>query len=330
MTRVSAEPIAGVELTGRARKAPDFYIVGHPKCGTTAMFEMLRRQPQIYMPSLKEPQFFATEMHEGRRPAALPDTLEDYLALFDAARADQLVGEASPSYLRSRTAASRIAEVRPDARIIAIFREPASLLRSVHLQFLQAAIETEHDLGAALALEPDRRRGMKLPPHGFWPRALLYSEHVRFVEQLRRYHAAFGHENVLALIYDDFRADNEVTVRGVLRFLGLDDRAPVEPVEANPTVGARSRVVHELLRSVTVGRGTVSRSVNGAIKALTPDGPRRRVLAAVRRKYVYGAPPPVDEELMSDLRRRLKPEVVALSAYLGRDLVSLWRYDVVD
>ncbi len=57
------------------------------------------------------------------------------------------------------------------------------------------------------------------------------------------------------LIYDDFRADNEATVRAVLRFLEVDDTRRVEPTEANPTVRVRSRRVHELVRAVSVGRG---------------------------------------------------------------------------
>jgi Sulfotransferase domain len=327
---VSAESIASARARLPGQRVPDFFIVGHPKCGTTALYEMLRSHPRIYMPSLKEPQFFASEMRVGARPQHLPDTLEDYLALFDGAGADQLLGEASPSYLRSHTAASSIAEVQPRARIIAILREPASLLRSVHLQFVQAVIETEHDLREALALEQDRREGRHLPRHGMWPQALQYSDHVRYVEQLRRYRSVFGPENMLVLIYDDFRADNAGTVRQVLRFLGVDDTAPIGSVEANPTVGARSRSVHELVHAVAVGRGPVSLRVNAALKALTPQGLRRRALRAVRRTVVYGAPPAADEQLMAELRSRFKGEVLALSDYLGRDLVSVWGYDDVE
>ncbi len=293
---------------------------------------MLRRHSQIYMPlpRFKEPEFFASEMHVGARPRDLPETLEEYLALFDDARADQLLGEASTSYLRSHTAAANIAEVQPEARIIAILREPASLLRSVHLQYVQAVMETEYDLRRALALEEERRQGRNLPRHGLWPLALRYSDHVRYVEQLRRYHGAFGKQNVLVLIYDDFRADNEGSVRSVLRFLDVDDSSPVEEVEANPTVAPRSQAVHELMHTVTVGRGPISRGVKGVVKALTPQQTRRRVLQAVRRTLVYVAPPAADEELMSELRSRFKGEVEALSEYLGRDLVGLWGYGDIE
>jgi hypothetical protein len=290
---------------------------------------MLKGHSQIFMPSLKEPEFFASEMRVDR-PERLPDTLEEYLALFDAARADQLLGEASTSYLRSHTAAESIAAVAPGARIIAILREPASLLRSAHLQYVQAVIETEYDLRRAIALEEDRRQGKNLPRHGFWPLSLQYSDHVRYVEQLRRYHTVFGREHVLVLIYDDFRADNDATVRTVLRFLGVDDSSPLERAEANPTVGVRSQALHELVHTVAVGRGPVSRRVKEAVKLAIPRAPRRRLLTALRRGVVYGAPPAVDEDLMNELRQRFRGEVVALGEYLGRDLVSLWGYGDVE
>src|SRR5205085_3481949 len=107
-------------------RVPDFFIVGHQKSGTTALYEMLSRHPQIYMPASKEPWFFASELRERPPPRreGTPRTLAEYVALFSAARPDQLVGEASAQYLWSHTAAAAIAAVQPAARIIAILREP--------------------------------------------------------------------------------------------------------------------------------------------------------------------------------------------------------------
>src|SRR5229473_2422005 len=95
---------------GPHRRSPDFFIVGQHKSGTTALYEMLRRHPQIYMPDLKEPRFFASDLRSLLQAnGALPQTFEDYLSLFDAATAGQRAGEASPSYLRSSVAAKSIA-----------------------------------------------------------------------------------------------------------------------------------------------------------------------------------------------------------------------------
>jgi hypothetical protein len=313
-------------------RLPDFFIVGHPKCGTTALYEILRRHPQIYMPACKEPWFFASELRERTppRPEGTPATLAQYLSLFEAARPEQRLGEASAQYLWSRTAADAIAEVDPGARIVALLREPASFLHSLHLQFLETYVETEGDLRMALALEPERRQGREIPQYSYWPAALLYSEHVRYVEQLRRYYAAFPPEQILVLIYDDFRRDNESVVRTVLRFLEVDDSAPIHTVEANPTVRARSQRLNELVHAVGVGRGPVSLAVKGTVKAVTPAKLRRRALYAVQRQVVFAKPPPPDEALMAELRARFKPEVASLSEYLDRDLLSLWGYDSVN
>jgi Sulfotransferase family len=327
---------ADVSAVARApqRRLPDFFIVGNPKSGTTALYEMLRRHPAIYMPDLKEPWFFATDMRarfQPARSAAVPDTLEDYLSLFDAARPEQLIGEATSSYLCSHTAASRIAELQPGARIIAILREPASFLRSLHVQLLHDHVETERALGKAIALEAARREGRKIPRRSHLPQLLLYSNHVRYVEHLRRYHAVFPPEQVLVLIYDDFRRDNEATVRTVREFLGVDPRAPVEVMDANATdARMRSQQLDDLVNTISVGRGPISRAVKTGVKALTPRTLRSGALRATRRHVVYGRPHPPDEELMLELRRRFKGEVAALSEYLHRDLVTLWGYDSID
>jgi hypothetical protein len=326
MTASAERAAAGRELPQRV---PDFFIVGHSKSGTSALFAMLRRHPQIYMP-LKEPRFLASDLRDRFHipaTAELPDTLEEYLALFAAARPEQRAGEASPSYLSSRTAAGMIADLQPAARIIAILREPASFVHSLHLQFLQAHVETEKDLRKALSLEQARREGKRVPRGSHRPNVLFYSDHVRYVEQLRRYHAVFPPEQVLVLIYDDFRRDNEATVRTVLRFLEVDDSPPITPRQVNPTVRVRARPLHRLVHAVAAGRGPVPRAVQASVKALAPRALSRSSALAFRDRIFFASPQPPDDGLMLELRRRFKGEVVALSEYLDRDLVALWGYD---
>jgi Sulfotransferase family len=316
MTRSSERPSAPKAASG----APDFFIVGHHKSGTTALYEMLKQHPQIYMPELKEPRFFAPDL----RPllgsnGALPSTWEDYLALFEAAAPGQRVGEASPSYLRSSEAAGLIAKARPDARIIAILREPASFVRSLHLHLIREGVEQEKDLARAFANETIERGGMRVK---------RYSDHVRYVEQLRRYHALFPREQVLVLIYDDFRDDNEGTIRAVSRFLGVDDSLPLAALEANPTRSVRSPRLQRATRRIARGEGPLSRALMAAIARIAPSGRAR--LRALRARLIFAEPPPPSADVMLMLRRRFKGEVVALSEYLGRDLVRLWGYDRVE
>ncbi len=294
---------------------------------------MLRTHPQIFMPDLKEPLFFASDLRPyvrardpARRPM-FPATYEEYLSLFAPAHNEQLAGEASSGYLRSRLAAGAIAEAQPAARIIAILREPASMLRSLHLQRLQEHVETEPNLARALSLEDARREGREIPARLQQPQMLMYSDFMHYTEQLRRYQAVFAPEQMLVLIYDDFRNDNERTVGEVLRFLGVDDTVAVTALQANPTVTVRSRRLERATRRAYAGQGVLWRPVNSLVKAATSPRLRKQVLDPFRNRLLYREPPPPDEAFMSELRRRHLSEVTSLSNYLNRDLVTLWGYD---
>jgi hypothetical protein len=330
-----ATPAKATQHTRAARsRTPDFFLVGPPKTGTTSLHQMLRQHPQIYMPECKEPMFLAGDMsprrgHESEpRELQYPQTLQDYLALFEDATPRQRAGEASTFYLWSRTAASRIGELAPDARVIAILREPASLLRSLHMMYLRWGVEAEQNLRRAISLEAARRDGREIPRRSHRPQLLQYAEHVRYVEQLRRYESQLPCGHVLALIYDDFRADNEAAVRGVFAFLGVDEAAAVAATSVNVTTRTvRSWRLKRLLYTVSKGQGAVARSTKATVKALTTAKLRRNAVSTIRRRAVTTEPPPPDEELMLQLRRRFAPEVSALSEHLDRDLVGLWGYD---
>jgi hypothetical protein len=326
----SAEPLK--PLPASQQRLPDFFIVGQPKSGTTALYSMLRNHPQIYLPETKEPGYLAEELHLRKppRPNNEVDTFKDYVRLFEQAAPEQLVGEATPFYLWSRTAAARIAELQPQARIVATLREPASLLHSLHLLLVRIHVEPEAELRTAIELEPLRREGRCVPARTYWPHLLRYSEQVRYVEQLRRYHALFPREQMLVLIYDDFRDDNEGTVREVLRFLDVDGESSITAVKANPTVRVRSQRLNNAIQAVTVGHGPAGRAAKSVVKSLTSRRFRHRALVAAKHRALYGNPLPPDDEFMHELRRRYKGEVEALSEYLGRDLLALWGYDSLD
>jgi hypothetical protein len=318
------------------KRVPDFFIVGHAKCGTTALYHMLKEHPQIFMCEVKEPRYFNTDLRSrfevGKATPKPQHTLEGYLSLFTAAGADQLAGEASPQYIRSHDAPRGIAEVQPNARIIAILREPASFLRSFHLQMVSSNVEDERDFQKAIGLEPARRAGRRIPRRSHHPDALLYSEHVRYADQLRRYHEAFGAENVLTLIYDDYRRDNEGTLREVLRFLDVDDTVALDTLDTKPVKAIRSPQLHRLAnaaRTARTNQGAAS-PLGRAVNALTSRLHGSDTFRTQWRRVAYRAPREPDEKFMLELRRRSRGEVVALSEYLGRDLVTLWGYDSLD
>ena len=313
------------------QRVPDFFIVGHQKCGTTALYRMLQEHPQIYMPVEKEPRFLIPELRakerNGRKPKR-PTTFSEYLSLFEPAGPDRLTGEASPQYLRYEHIPATIAELAPSAKIIALLREPADFLRSFHGQMLHNRIETDKSFQKAMELEPARRRGERLPRDCNRPSWLLYSDHIRYAEQLRWFHGCFPPEQVLVLAYEDYRRDNEAVVRQVLRFLQVDDTVPVQQVDTQPLKDVRFQPLHHLTASMQEARRNPS-AVGPAVRALdalVPASARER-FGAQWRSFIYRARVAPDASFVAALRRRFEPEVQAVSEYLGRDLIGLWGYD---
>ena len=139
---------------------------------------------------------------------------------------------------------------------------------------------------------------------------LIYADQVNYVEQLRRYHDKFPREQVLVLIYDDFRADNLATMRTVAGFLGVDDTFGFETVDANRTTKAmRRQRLDDAILSTALGESGAARTARAALRAMTPRRLRRGAVVGIRRKLVFGSPPAEDAETMLELRRRFKGEV---------------------
>ena len=219
-----------------------------------------------------------------------------------------------------------IAEVAArDARIIAILREPASFLRSLHLQLVQNHVETETDLRTAIALEAAAREGRQHPAPLATGRSCCCTPSTSATSSsCAATTRSFPREQVLVLIYDDFRATTRRRCGAVLRFLGVDDDR-ADRRRSRPT----RRAQHALAaarRHRARGLGRRAGPLRGAVKAAVKAVHSRRrcgaarCVVAQRRRRARAARPP-DEELMMELRRRFKPEVVALSEYLDRDLV---------
>ena len=158
---------------------------------------------------------------------------------------------------------------------------------------------------------------------------MIYSDHLAYVEQLRSYHAQFPKEQLLVLIYEDFRRENEATVRRVLRFLEVDDTVAIPQSGGKTAVSVRSPRLERAVARAQAGRGPISGPARRMITTLTPQELRRKLFYPLRQRVVYRRPEPVDQALVNELRHRFKPEVEALSEYLGRDLVALWGYDSI-
>ncbi len=291
---------------------PDFFLVGTFKGGSTALYEALRRHPQVFMPFHKEPLYFGDDL--TRRYGRF--TLEDYLRLFRDAKPGQRVGEASTWYLYSTSAAGEIHDFNPEAHILVVLRNPVDVMYAQHNQLIFNVIEDIPDFAEALAAEPDRRAGRRMPPGPINVENLFYRHSVRYVEQLQRYFDAFGRERVHVMLFDDLRADGSAVVRDCLEFLGVDASLAAAPPAANESRRVRSRVVQRLIF---------------APKLLLPLAPVLRKVPLVRsaRSRLLNMNSetrprqPMDPALRRQLLDEFAPQIEQLGRLIGRDL-SPW------
>jgi len=293
-------------------RKPNFFVVGAPKCGTTAMSVYLKQHPEIFIPHAKEPHFFGSDLvsHQFHRYR----DKEQYLSLFSAVRDEKRVGEASVWYLYSKQAAAEIKEFNSQAKIIIMLRDPVEMIYSMHSQSLYSYNEDIVNFEAALDAEEDRKKGLRIPERAWFVQALFYREIAKYTEQVKRYLNAFGWENVHIIIFDDFESDTAEVYRDTLRFLDVNPNFQTEFYVVNPN----KRVWSEALLAFTKNPPPVARRL---VRGLMPYQTRDRLLKSLRKHNTrYGPRKPVEAELSKRLREEFASEVEQLSELLGRDL----------
>jgi len=121
---------------------PNFFIVGAPKAGTTSLYNYLRRAPGVYMSPRKEPRYFTTINPVGVTAMRPVRDRAEYLRLFQGAKDEVAIGEASVTYLRDPETPKRIKEVVPGSRIIMLLRDPVERAFSDYLMHVREGWQT--------------------------------------------------------------------------------------------------------------------------------------------------------------------------------------------
>lgn len=223
---------------------PNLFLIGAPKCGTSALHEYLGQHPQIYMSRVKEPHHYSRDL-PGRN-AFFP--CDEYLALFAGARAEHAWrGESSVYYLYSQVALPALLADEPQARCIAMLRNPLDLVPSLHAQLVNSLNEDETDLATAWHLQAQRALGEHLPPRCVEPSYLQYRDIAMLGAQLQR---AMGHLapwQLHVILFDDFSRDPGRVYAETLEFLRLPHDGRREFPRVNPRTRLRSRWLRGLV-----------------------------------------------------------------------------------
>lgn len=276
---------------------PNFLIIGAYKCGTTSLHRYLSQHPEIFMPTRKEPDFFAMEgsvesprIYGGkRRPVT---TFEEYVSLFDGVAGEKAVGEASPSSLESEQAPARIKHYVPGAKLVAIIRQPAEAFYSNYCMQIREGREV---------------RSLEDKFSDFKARLVAGNLHGPFYyRQLKRYYDLFESDRLRVYFYEDFKRDNSGVLQSIFEFLGVAQGFV-------PDLGSRSNV-----GGYPKNRRLQYRLKNGSgVFAVCP----RRLKSAIEKRNLT-RPPPMPADIKREFTELCRDDIQSLQTLTGRDLSS--------
>jgi hypothetical protein len=291
---------------------PNFLIIGAAKAGTTSLYSYLAQHPQIYMSEQKEPRFFAIEgeqpnyggITQGINRSSI-STLEDYQALFAGVGDEVAVGEASTIYLYSEKAAERIKHHIPDAKLIAVLRNPADRAFSSYVHLVRDGFEAL-SFAEGLAAEPMRRQEN-------WQPLWFYQHRGFYYEQLKRYFDRFDNQQIKVYLYDDLVASTQTVAQDIYRFLDVDDSFVPDLTRSNVSGIPKRRWLQNLFMK--------DNPLKSAIKPLLPEQMRKRISRDVNRKNT-GDKPTFPPEIRHQLIETYREDILKLQDLLDRDLSS--------
>lgn len=293
---------------------PNFLIIGSAKGGTSSLHYYLRQHPQVFMPALKEPRFFALEGEtlNFQNPDKAVNTcsittLSDYEALFSDVRDEIAIGEASPLYLYSEKAAQNIQRYTPNAKLIAILRNPVDRAFSCYTHLLREGYETL-SFEDALAAEPERINNN-------WAHLWHYREAGYYYRQLKAYFDRFPSEQIKIYLFDELSRDNQKILTDIYDFLGVDRAFVPDMTRQNVSGMPKSRLVQQFFSQKNWLRST--------IQATIPKDLRHGVAKRIKA-WNIGKKPELSAATRQKLMIDYQDDIVNLELLIEKDL-SAWR-----
>jgi hypothetical protein len=287
---------------------PNFLIIGAMKSGTTALYYYLAQHPQVYMSPVKEPNFFCSEGQASRNDSVA--RIEAYQDLFKDVSDEKAIGEASHCYLYEPQAAVRIRQYLPEAKFVAVLRDPVERAYSHFLHMVRNGTEPLTNFGQALREEEAgayQNRGFQ----GYVGRGLYY-------DQLKRYFDMFGREQVKVYLYEDLRDGPVGVLQDIFGFLKIDASfVPDVSLRRNVSGSPRNKTVDKILRRPS--------PLKDALKTHLPAGLRWRLSRAFDylKTRNLAEPSAVEPEARRRLRAICREDILKVQDLIHRDL-SEW------
>jgi Sulfotransferase family len=297
-------------------RGPNFFIIGAAKAGTTSLHTALAQHPQIYMSPVKEPNFFALSGKSLQVPkgtisdaylASCITTWSDYQQLFAGVKHEVAIGEASPSYLYYPETAQQIRSRLPEAKLIAILRDPVDRAYSNFLHHVQRDFESTDDFLEALQQEDSRL-------HQGWWWGFSYLRAGFYYQQLKPYFDRFDANQIQVYLYQDLQANFSNIWQQVLHFLEVDtDFVPTSQPRHNATGIPKNLLWHRFLSQAN--------PLKTLLKPLVPSRLRQQMVVELKNRNLDK--PALSTEIRQRLIGHYREDILQLQGLINRDL-SAW------
>lgn len=296
--------------------APNTFLIGAPKCGTTALAQYLSEHPGVFMGYPKEPSYWSRDLKRGESVIKL-DKLEDYLSIYAQADGCSVVLDASTSYLYSEVAVSEILKFAPNGRFIIMLRNLLEMVNAYHMEKCFNFYEDEEDFEKAWRLQGARRAGASLPPMCVEPKELQYAQVAALGSQLKRALNLIPESQILVIFQEDLAADPAGTWKTVLDFLDLPDNGRQDfPVVAGAHFN-RFPALARLYQNPPVWIAPAIRTVKKSARS----GIGKSALAMLKKVLVQNKKRnALPEAFKAELLAALLPEIELLERLTARDL----------
>ena len=289
-------------MSSRPTRLPTFLIIGAMKGGTTSLYEYLRAHPQVFMPQLKEVDFFTEELNWKRGRSwyerQFAPATDSHVAL----------GEASTSYTkfpRYRGAPEKIAEWLPGVQLVYVVRDPVQRIRS-HYQHNVTLGEEKDAIEVAVKNNP------------------AYLDYSRYALQIDQYLEHFDPSKMLVILSEDLRSDRQRTVESVLRHIGADPSIPIPTLEQEfykseerSPYGPGVTFVRDTLRKLFPSRAALWRGT------FIPTSVKRKL---ARAEPVARESTSMPDETVEWIRSALGEDIERLKPHVTGDL-SRWGFE---
>ncbi len=290
---------------------PGAYLIGAPKCGTTALARYLSEHPGVCVSAPKEPHYLATDLPG----LSLVNNDADYLNLYTKP-AGKVRVDASIWYLYSESAVANILERRPDARFVVMLRNPVKMVPSLHRQLRNALDEDVEDFATAWNLSEARARGQQVPAQCRAPSTLIYTKTAAFGEQIDRLLSLTGRERTLVLFQEELQRDARKVYCRVLEFLELADDGRTSFEVVNEAVEYKYGKIQNFIKRDTPFVQALTAPVKKALGV--------RSLGLRKALHNVNSRPPANTniapELAEEIARSYQDDMRRLATLLDRDL----------